>query len=200
MPNSSTAASSMLSSSEFARLMSERYHHFLSQSLNDLEYQIQHLMELNITDFHRSVPTLSGSDRSGLSLAGSSQGRQTTRRHDYHDAEPMTTSTSGLTSPSPLSNVQPRRRTSNRATDVGSAMNPIYVYDDDEIRCEGCWEEGHFIGECNREYRFDGRRYVPIPKGENPMEPTYIVDRDYYRQEEPRLQAESGKSTTLTSH
>jgi hypothetical protein len=31
------------------------------------------------------------------------------------------------------------------------------------------------------------------------MEQTYIVDRDYYRQESPRLQAESGKSTTLIS-
>ena len=27
--------------------------------------------------------------------------------------------------------------------------NPIYVLDDDEVRCEGCWEEGHFIGDCN---------------------------------------------------
>ena len=64
--------------------------------------------------------------------------------------------------------------------------NPIYVFGDDEVRCEGCWEEGHFIGDCNREYWFDGRQYVLISEGENLMEPTYIVDKDYYRWESPR--------------
>jgi hypothetical protein len=193
MPISHTAASStMLSLSDFARLMSERYRHFLSQSLNDLEYQIQHLLELHITNFHRSTPLLSGS--------GQGQQQTTRRHHYYHRAEPMTmmtTSTSGLaSSPIPNVGIQRRRRSLNRTTDMGSSTNPIYVFDDDEIRCEGCWEEGHFIGNCNKEYRFDGRQYVPIPEGENPMELTYVVDRDYYRQEDPRLQAESGKSTT----
>lgn len=182
----------MLSLSEFVRLMSERYHHFLSQSLNDLECQIQHLMELNITNFYRSAPSLSRD-------SGSGQGQQTTRRRYYHYAE-ATTSTSRPTSTSlPNVKIRPRRQSFNRTTDMGSSTNPIYVFDDDEIRCVGCWDEGHFVGDCNKEYRFDGRRYVPIPEGENPMEQTYIVDRDYYRQESPRLQAESGKSTTLIS-
>ena len=78
--------------------------------------------------------------------------------------------------------------------------NPIYVFGDDEVQCEGCWEEGHFIGDCNREYQFDGRQYVLISEGENLMEPTYVVDKDYYRQESPRCQTESGKSTMLISH
>ena len=51
------------------------------------------------------------------------------------------------------------------------------------------WEEGHFIGDCNREYRYDGEQYVPIVGEENLMELTYVVDRDYYQREHPRLQA-----------
>lgn len=186
MSTSSTSASSLMSSlSEFARLMSEQHYHFLSQSLDNLERQVerhraeQHFMKLNITNFRQ----------------------QTTRRHHYHYTEPTTTSFSGSTpSPLPHIEIQPRRRSFNEATDVGSKENPIYVFDDDEIRCEGCWEEGHFIGDCNREYRYDGRRYVPIPEGGNSMEPTYIVDRDYYQSDSTRLQAESGKSTTLIHH
>ena len=28
----------------------------------------------------------------------------------------------------------------------------------------------------------DGRQYVPVPEGMNPMmEPTFVVDKDYYR-------------------
>ena len=74
-------------------------------------------------------------------------------------------------------------------TNMGSRRNPIYVLNDDEVRCEGCWEEGHFIGDCNREYRYDGEQYVPIVGEENLMEPTYVVDRDYYQREHLRLQA-----------
>ena len=58
--------------------------------------------------------------------------------------------------------------------------NPIYVFGDDEVQCEGCWEKGHFIGDRNREYQFYGRQYMPISEGKNLMEPTYIVDKDYY--------------------
>ena len=75
-----------------------------------------------------------------------------------------------------------------RTTNMGSRRNPIYVLDDDEVQCEGCWEEGHFIGDCNREYWYDGEQYIPIVGEENLMEPTYVVDRDYYQREHPRLQ------------
>ena len=62
---------------------------------------------------------------------------------------------------------------------MGSRENPIYVFDDDDMYCEGCGEEGHFIGDCNGEYRFNGRQYVPIPEGMNHMmEQTFVVDRD----------------------
>ena len=36
-----------------------------------------------------------------------------------------------------------------RTTNMGSRRNLIYVLNDDEVQCEGCWEEGHFIGDCN---------------------------------------------------
>ena len=35
----------------------------------------------------------------------------------------------------------------------------------------------------------NGEQYVPIVREENLMEPTYVVDRDYYHREHPRLQA-----------
>lgn len=178
----------MLPCSEFARLMSERYHHLLSQFLNDLERQVLHPTDLYIMNFPRSTP----------SLSGSGQGQQTMRRRQYHHAEPMPASTPRPTS-FPLSNDENQSRdsrcSSNRITDAGSSTNPIHVSDDDEIQCEGCQEEGHSIGDCNKEYRFDGERYMPIPVGENPMEPTYVVDREYYRRKSARFQAESGKST-----
>ena len=66
-------------------------------------------------------------------------------------------------------------------TNMGLRRNPIYVLDDDKIQCEGCWEEGHFIGDCNREYQYDGVQYIPIVREENLMELTYVVDRDYYQ-------------------
>ena len=72
---------------------------------------------------------------------------------------------------------------------MGSRRNPIYVLDDNEVQCEGCWKEEHFIGDCNQEYQYDGEKYIPIVEEENLMEPTYVVDRDYYQQEHPRLQA-----------
>jgi hypothetical protein len=180
----------MLSLSEFARLVSERHYHFLSQSLDDLERQVER---------HRNEQRFMGLHIMNLQ-------RQRTRRHYHPYTRPTSTSSSGLTSSAP-SNIeaQHRRRSLNtlppspsqRTTSMGSREDPIYVVDDEEIHCEGCQEEGHFIGNCNKEYRFDGRRYVPIPEGENCMEPTYVVDRDYYQQDG---QAESGKSTTLMGH
>ena len=39
---------------------------------------------------------------------------------------------------------------------------------------------------------------MPIPEGMNPViEQTFVVDRDYYQQSYPRLQAKDGKSTTV---
>lgn len=220
--SSSSTSFPILSLSEFTRLMSERHHHFLSQSLERYREEL-HFLELTIMNFRQSNHT----ESTTTSSPGSTpfppsnieiQPRQSFNNrmtdvglsaHPIYDdeirheeywgySEPVVASTP-IPTPSPLSDVeiQPRRRSLNRMSDIGSSNNPIYVFDDNEIRCEGCWEDGHFIGDCNREYRFDGIRYVAIPKGENPMEPTYVVDEDYYRREGPILQAESGKSTTL---
>ena len=57
----STTSTSMLSLSEFARLMHERHYHFLSQSLRDLEHQVewhraqQHTMELDVRNFRHQI-------------------------------------------------------------------------------------------------------------------------------------------------
>ena len=57
----STTSTSMLSLSEFVRLMSERHYHFLSQSLHDLEHQVerhraqQHTMELDVRNFRHQI-------------------------------------------------------------------------------------------------------------------------------------------------
>jgi hypothetical protein len=122
--------------------------------------------------------------------------QQRTRRYRYHPyAEPMSTSSSRRT-PSPIicSNsdadiVTPHHKQSHPPSpspgtaDKGSRENPIYVFDDNELRCEGCWDEGHFIGDCKRVYRYDGQEYVPIREGDYLTEPTYVIDADYYRRD-----------------
>ena len=96
---------------------------------------------------------------------------------------------------------EPPPSPSYKTTDMGSRENPIYVFNDANTCYEGCGEEGHFIGDCNREYQFNGRQYIPIPEGMNPMmEQTFVVNRDYYQRSYPRLQAKDGKSTTLMDH
>ena len=58
---STTASIPMLSLSEFACLVSERHYHFLSQSLHNLEHQVerhqaeQHAMELDIMNFQHQI-------------------------------------------------------------------------------------------------------------------------------------------------
>ena len=42
---------------------------------------------------------------------------------------------------------------------------------------------------------------MPVPEGMNPMmKPTFVVDKDYYRQNNPRLQANGRESTMLIGH
>jgi hypothetical protein len=61
--------------------------------------------------------------------------------------------------------------------ELGTKENPIYVDDDDEVRCEGCGEDGHILWDCTREYQFDEerQRYVPIVDGESLMEQNNIT-------------------------
>ena len=113
-------------------------------------------------------------------------------RRSFNNHEPPSNPSSHNISIHDLSFDQSEDWVSNpRMTNMGSRRNPIYVLNDDEVRCEGCWEERHFIGDCNREYQYDGEQYIPIVGEENLMEPTYVVDRDYYQRhrEHPRLQA-----------
>ena len=195
----------MLSLSEFAHLLSEQHYHFLSHSL--------HKLELDIMDFRHQIAWCSHFHPYGRppslippptnhhnppSNPSSHDEAQTARLCKCHALVDVSSTRTGED--------QSRRRPFNdsppspsyRTTDMGSRENPIYVFDDADIHCEGCGEGGHFIVECNREYWFDGRQYVPIPEGMNlMMEPTFV---DYYQQTYPRLQANGRKSTTLMDH
>jgi hypothetical protein len=179
MTTSAAAASSlMLPPSQFTGLVSERLYNFLSESLNNLERQVERHREEQYFILDQLIKD--GLIEPQLEPSTRNIQRQTTRRYRYH---PYHTS-------STQRHVEHRRQSlndspsSNQTNDeeLGKKGNPIYVFDDNEIRCEGCWEEGHFTRDCKSEYRFDGRRYVPIPKGERIMEQTYIIDADYYQQ------------------
>jgi hypothetical protein len=220
--STTTTSTPMLSLSEFARLVSERHYHFLSQSLRDLEHQVkrhraeQHTMELNIMNFRHQTARRSrfhpyGRTPSRIppstdhhdppSNPSSHDETQAARRCECHASVDVSSTRTGedQTRRRPFNDPPPSP--SNETTDIGSRESPIYVFDDVEIYCEGCGEEGHFIGDCDREYRFDGKQYVPVPEGMSPMmEPTFVVDKDYYQRNYPRLQANGGKSTTLISH
>ena len=37
--------------------------------------------------------------------------------------------------------------------ELGTKENPIYVDDDDEVRCEGCGEDGHILWDCTVKMR-----------------------------------------------
>ena len=158
----------MLSLSEFAHLVSERHYHFLSQSLHDLEHRVewhqaeQHALGLDIMSFQHQIarhfhfhpygrtpscippptnhhdPPLNPSSHSQLckchalvDVSSTRSDKDQSRRRPLNDPPPS-----------------PSYETAN----MGSRENPIYVFDDDDMYCEGCGEEGHFIGDCNREY------------------------------------------------
>ena len=174
----------MLSLPEIALIMNNQHYHFLSQSLCDLKHHIERHWAPH---FHPYDPPSNPSSHNRLckchalvDISSTWTGKDQNCRQPLNDPPP---------SPS------------YKTADMGLRENPIYVFDDDDTYCEGCGEEGHFIGDCDREYWFDGRQYVPIPKGTYPMiEPTFVVDKDYYRRNYPRLQANSGESTTLMGH
>ena len=181
----------MLSLSEFACLVSEQHYCFLLQSLNNLEHQIeQHRAERHLTDF--TLQTFNNRPHNGVQMP--------CLLHPLAELPPfsLTSKANPIDNPSTIMNLlrtplhttfqhnlsfnQSEDRVSNpRMTNMGSRRNLIYILNDDEVRCEGCWEEGHFIEDCNQEYRYDGEQYVPIVREENLMELTFVVDRDYYQ-------------------
>ena len=159
-----TVSAFMLSLSEFACLVSEQHYHFLLQSLNDLEHQIeqhraeQHLMELHIANLQQQTTqwcpdamSTSSTSRtpSLLSDIESKPHRQSFNNHE----PPSNPSSHNISIHNSLFNQSEDQVSNPRTTNMRSRKrNPIYVLDDDEVLCEGCWEEGHFIGDCNQEY------------------------------------------------
>ena len=195
-----TVSAFMLSLSEFACLVSEQHYRFLSQSLNNLEHQIEqhrverHLMELHITNLQQQTtqwcPDAMSTSPTSRTPSLLSDIESEHHRRSFNNHEPPSNPSSHNISIHDSSFDQSEDRVSNpRTTNMGSRRNPIYILDDDKVRCEGCWEEGHFIWDCNREYQYDGEPYIPIVREENLMEPMYVVDRDYYQREHPRCQA-----------
>ena len=178
---STTTFTPMLSLPEITLIMNNQHYHFLSQSLRDLKH---HIEWHRAPHFHPYDPPSNPSSHNQLckchalvDISSTRTDKDQNRRRPLNDPPP---------SPS---------------YDMGSRENPIYVFDDDDTYCKGCGEEGHFIGNCDREYWFDGRQYVPIPKGTYPMiKPTFVVDKDYYWQNYPRLQENGRESTTLMGH
>ena len=180
----------MPSPSELVRSMNERHYHFLSQSLNDLERQVErHRTEQRLI-FNHLVEA--GLIETRLEPHAKSQRRKTRRHRSHPYVSPMSTSSHGRV-PSSLANAEPIdarhcRRSFNSSGPIngvlGTKENPIYVEGDDELlRCGGCWEEGHLILDCKREYRFDGQQYVPIKEGEIVLGSTYVIDAGSYQHE-----------------
>jgi hypothetical protein len=123
------------------------------------------------------------------------------RRERYHPySRPRTPShSSSSKSPSNIHIQSSRAATPNSSYytpdefEPGSRENPIYVPGDNE--CEGCRDEGHFIWQCTREYRWNGREYAPVPIGDTHMEPTYVIDRDYRRPIEVQVDIQVSTNT-----
>jgi hypothetical protein len=117
--------------------------------------------------------------------------RQRDRRSRFHPYSRFISTIPSFDNPPTSSNIetQPGRRSVNslpsyteEEEELGTRGNPICVLGDDE--CEGCHEDGHFIGTCTREYQLVGNQYVPIPDTKNTRELTYIVDADHFQQQQ----------------
>ena len=157
---SATTFTPMLSLPEITLIMNNQHYHFLSQSLCDLKHHIgQHWAPR----FHPYDPPSNPSSHNRLCECHALVDISSTRTDkDQSCRRPLN---------------DPPSSPSYETADMGSRENPIYVFNDDDTYCEGCGEEGHFIGDCDREYWFDGRQYVLILKGTYPMiEPTFVVD------------------------
>ena len=158
-----TISAFMLSLSEFACLVSEQHYRFLLQSLNDLEHQIEqhraerHLMELHITNLQQQTtqwcPDAMSTSPTSRTPSLFSDIESKPHRRSFNNHEPPSNPSSHNISIHDSLFDQSEDWVSNpRMTNMGSRRNLIYILDDDKVRCEGCWEEGHFIGDYNREY------------------------------------------------
>ena len=163
MPDPTTAASHMLPPSDFALLMSERYYVFLSQSLHDLERQVERYRAEQRVIFDQLLDAGLVEPRTGTPVGNLE--RQMTRRYPNHPYARRRSLSSSRRTPSSLPIHNPSRdvetHTHRRSVNspilycqssdgvLGTRTNPIYVLDDNEIRCGECWSEGRFIGNCN---------------------------------------------------
>lgn len=149
----------MLSPSLSGYSLNEQHYLFLSRSLNDLE----HLVERHRTEQYHIFDRLIDAGFMEPRI----EPRQETRRYPSHHVVHPHSSASAFLQPcssSPRSEQQQehpdpadgyyRRRSLNTAiAELGTRENPIYIPDDDEVRCD-C-NGGHFIVDCTRGYEFD---------------------------------------------
>jgi hypothetical protein len=175
MSTSASASSLILSPLEFTHSMSKRHYLSLYYPLNNLERQLErHLV------FNRLIKA--GLMETQIDPGTRNSRRQKTRRFGFHPyTDHMSTSYSRrtpslLNSHHPPSNVkiQHRRRSFNDSLssyqssddELGTRRNHIYVSKYEDILCEGCNGEGHFILDCTKEYRFDEdkEQYMPIDR------------------------------------
>ena len=164
--------------------MSEWHYHFLSQSLHDLEHWVeqhqaeQHAMELNIMNFRHQIAWHFhfhpyGQTPSHIPLptnhhdppSNPSSHNRLCECHALVDIS-STRTDKDQSHRQPLNDPPPSP--SYKTADMRSRENPIYVFNDDDTYCKGCGEEGHFIGDCNREYRLMGGNTCQYLRGWTP--------------------------------
>jgi hypothetical protein len=164
---------------------------FLTHSMDHLEHALERHRVEQLVLFERLVDSRIFEPRVEPLIRDFRQRTRRYRIRPYNRPSSLIPTSSSLnTSPtSSVVEIRNRGRSVNSllshpidSEEFGTRGNPIYVLGDDE--CEGCHENGHVIGHCTREYRLVGNQYVPITVTENMMEPTYIVDAEYYRQQQ----------------
>ena len=135
----------MLSLSEFACLVSEQHFRFLSQSLNNLEHQIEqhqlerHLIELHIANLQQQTtqwcPDAMSTSSTSRTPSLLSDIESKPHRQSFNNCEPPLNPSSHHISIHDSSFNQSEDQVSNpRTTNMGSRRNPIYVLDDDEVQ------------------------------------------------------------------
>ena len=173
--------------SDFARLMSERHYLFLSQSLNDLQHQIDRhhaernfiydrLLEAGLVEpaatngqGHSIVTNgqAASMDTNGRAESMITNRQQKTQRYCYHPYAKRRSHSYFRRTSSPLPNIEIQhcRQSLNSATNarLGTKENPIHVRDVDEAQCEGCGEDGHIIWDCTKEYIFEDEWQCTTP-------------------------------------
>ena len=147
----------MLSPSLSDYSLNEQHYLFLSRSLTDLERLVEQHRAEQYLIFDRLIDA-------GF-MEPQIEQRQETRRHLAHQFVSPNSSTSGprIEQHRFYSGTEEREESANRRrqsrnaaiAELGTKDNPIYVLDDDEVRCNCNGHEGHFIVDCTRDYQFN---------------------------------------------